>query len=217
MVIHNWETRGTFTNFMERRYGETFSCVDWYYNDDRNYCISKEDIVRNDRMTTTHIPPCFLPGTLVEVPSNDTDTRTFEDIYKLNEGDAIVTEDGRYVYVKHIVNFNLPTSIMCPLDDDLLVTLTQPVRRIQERLSRIRKPWSVAKDLHTIGRIPRGIDGRNLILSDGGSMIRTHRWECVTLGHGIADNDVTADNYWGTQSVVQDFLYYQNGGGKGDV
>ena len=156
-----------------------------------------------------NIPPCFLPGTLVEVPSYDVDTRRFKDIYDLSKGDTIVTEDGRYVSILDVVNLHLPTSAMCPLDDDLCVTLTQPVRRIQERVSRIRRPWSIARDLQTIGRIPNGIVGRNLILSGGGSMIRTGRWECVTLGHGIADNDVTADFYWGTRAVVKDFLDFQ--------
>jgi len=158
------------------------------------------------------IPPCFLPGTLIEVPSYDMDMRTFVDVYDVCEGDSIVTEDGRIVDILNVVNINLPTSVMCPLDDDLYVTLTQPVRRIQERVSRIRRPWNIARDLNKVGRIPGGVVGRNLILSDGGSMIRTLRWECVTLGHGIADNETMADSYWGTQAVVQDFLYYHRVG-----
>jgi hypothetical protein len=158
-------------------------------------------------MISHSIPPCFLPGTLIEIPSHDTRTRQFTDICKVCEGDSVVTEDGRVVCIKHIVHMKLPTSALCPLDDDLYVTLTQPVRRIQEKVSRIRKPWNFARDLRTFGRIPRDTIGRNLILSDGGSMIRTKRWECVTLGHGIADNEITADSYWGTQDVVQDVLY----------
>lgn len=173
-------------------------------------------MLENSRMaqrifpTPSTIPPCFLRGTLVEVPSGDENVyRRFVPIETLKEGDKVVTEDGRIVGVQYVVQLQLPTAVSCPLDDDLTVTLPQPVRRIQERISRIRNPWSFAKDLRRLGRVPTDEMGWNLVLQDGGSMIRTRRWECVTLGHGIVDNDVTADSYWGTQSVVNDYEYFQ--------
>lgn len=154
----------------------------------------------------TNPPPCFLPGTLVEVPPFEIGVRRFVPIEALCENDEVITEDNRVVSVRAVVSIQLPTSAMCPLDNDLYVTVTQPVRRIQEKMSRRRKPWIKAGDLNTIARIPNGVSGWNLILNDGGSMIRTQRWECVVLGHGIADNDVTADQYWGSQAVVWDLV-----------
>lgn len=172
--------------------------------------MSGQMILYKDRETMAYIrtnpPPCFLPGTLVEVPSFEFGTRRFLPMNTLCENDEVITEDNRVVTIKAVVSIPLSTSAMCPLDDDLYVTVSQPVRRIQERLSRRRKPWVKAGDLNTLARIPKDTYGWNLILNDGGSMIRTQKWECVILGHGIADNDVTADQYWGSQAVVWDLV-----------
>lgn len=152
--------------------------------------------------------PFFCSGTAVEIPNySSSGERCFYTIENLKKGDEIVSEDGRIVKVRALIELKLHNSIAHTIDYDLITSPFQPVRRIQERVSRRRLPWKLSKDIGSSYRIPHGLQVWNLLLEDGGSMIRTHNWECVVIGHGIVDNPVTCDPYWSTNSAISDLVY----------
>lgn len=147
------------------------------------------------------IPPCFLRGTFLRSINNE-----YIPIEELKKGDPVIVRYGKVGTIKNIFKIPVYTSISCPLSPDLVVSHTQPVRRIMQRVSRKTHPWRIAGELKHIGR-NIGTDGWLIVLEDGEGMVQAREWECTTIGHGIAHDPIIAHPYWGTQRAVKDLEY----------
>ena len=148
------------------------------------------------------IPPCFMRGTLLR-SIND----TYIAIEQLQNGDPVIVRYGNVGRVKIVRKIRVYTSISCPLAPDLVVSHTQPVRRIMGRVSRKTHPWRIAGELKHIGR-NTGTDGWLIVLEDGEGIVQTGEWECTTIGHGIAHDPIIAHPYWSTQNAIYDMEHY---------
>lgn len=146
--------------------------------------------------------PVFLRGTFLK-SVND----TYIPIEQLRNGDPVIVRYGNVGRVKIVRKIKAITSISCPLAPDLVVSHTQPVCRTVERVSRNTSRVCFAGELKHIGR-NTGNDGWLIVLDDGEGIVQTRKWECTTIGHGIAHDPVIAHPYWSTQNAIYDMEYY---------
>jgi hypothetical protein len=147
------------------------------------------------------VPPCFLLGTIIQTPNG-----TGIPIELLRSGDIVCVSNGRSGVIKQVFKIQVNSSVSCPLSYDLVVTSSYPVRRIMNRVSRKTHPWRIAGELKHIGRLV-GNTGWMIVLENGEGIVSTSEWECVTLGHGIADDPITAHPYWSTAMAIRDMEY----------
>ena len=146
--------------------------------------------------------PCFLLGTYIVCPCENESVK-YIPVQLLKSGDCVYVGQGRIGTIQRIYRVPLQTSISCPLADDLVVSYHQVCRKMMNRVSRKSHPWRVAGELMRIGRAPES-HGYLIVLSGGESIVRTREWECLTIGHGVADDPITADPYWSTPSPLYD-------------
>jgi hypothetical protein len=149
-------------------------------------------------MNVLETPPCFLYGTIIQGIDRNIPIQT------LQKGDRVFVGSGRAGIIKDVYTIRFLSSLSCPIAPDLVVSPSQPVRRIMKRVSRKTHPWKIAGDLNHLGRDHMGT-GWFIVLEGGEGIVRTQDWECVTLGHGIVDDPVTAHPYWSTQRAIWDF------------
>lgn len=147
------------------------------------------------------IPPCLLAGTIIQTPNGKGIP-----IEELKSGDIVCVSHGERGVIENVYKIQLNSSITCPLAPDLVVSYSQPVRKIMPRVSRKTYPWHIAGELKHIGRNTGNI-GWMIVLKNGRGIIQVREWECVTLGHGIADDPIVAHPYWSTQQAVKDIQY----------
>lgn len=146
--------------------------------------------------------PCLLLGTCLQVPTSDGRIQSVP-IQHLYARNHVCIGQDRIGMIKHIYRVPLESSIACPIDEDLVVSYHQVLRKRLPYNTRKTMSWKRAGDLMKLSKAPESF-GYLIVLEDGESIVRTRNWECLTIGHGVADDPIAWDPYWGTQSAISD-------------